>query len=301
MELRELAEADLGDLDGLCRRGLRDAVGPEVLRRLALAEPGLRPELHLGLWDGPRLVGAALGSLRARDDGRQFGGPRLLVVDPAARGRGHGGRLLGELERRLVAAGAEELRVGWIAPNYLWPGLDPRDTAALCMLERRGYARAGEAVNMEVDLGARAWWSPEDDARLAGRGWALRRGSPADADAVGAWVGARFGAPWAWEARLACAASPPSLFLAVRDGVIGGFACHGVSGLAGTFGPTGTAEELRGAGLGTALLLRSLADLRDRGVARAEIGWVGPVAFYSRVAGATISRVFWVFTKRVGA
>lgn len=301
MELRELTAADLPALHDLCRRGLRDEVAPEVLRRLLLAGPDSRPALQLALWDGPRLAGAAVGCLRVDYEGRPVGGPQLLVIGPEQRGRGHGGRLLAELEARLVDAGAAELRVGWLAPNYLWPGLDPRDTAALCLVQRRGYARSGEAINMEVDLAARLWWSPEDDARLAARGWALRRGAPEDADTLGAWVRGRFSAGWEWETRLALAGSPPTAFLAERGGQIGGFACHSVSGLAGTFGPTGTAEELRGAGLGKALLLRCLADLRERGFARVEIGWVGPVGFYSRAAGAVVNRVFWSFTKAPGA
>lgn len=297
MDLRPLTPVDLPALGELCRRGLRDAVTPAVLERTLLAEPGLRPELQLGLWDGPRLVGAALGSLRDAPGGRA-GGPRLLLVAPELRLRGHGSGLLAELERRLIAAGATELRVGGLPPNYLWPGLDPRDTAALCMVERRGYARVRDAVNMEVDLAGRpAWWGPADEARLPA-GWSVRRGEERDSEPLAAWVRERFSELWAWEARAALGQRPATLFLAERDGQIGGFACHSVSGLPGTFGPTGTDEALRGAGLGKALLLRCLADLREQGYERVEIGWVGPIAFYSRAAGAAISRVFWFYSKQ---
>jgi mycothiol synthase len=268
-----------------------------VLERLLLAEPGLRPELQLGLWNGPRLIGAALGSLRDTAGGRA-GGPRLLLVEPELRLRGFGSGLLAELERRLVATGAAELRVGGLPPNYLWPGLDPCDTAALCMLERRGYARTRDAVNMEVDLIARpTWWTPDDAARLPA-GWAIRRGEARDREPLATGVGERFSELWAWEARAALQLRPAALFLAERGGQIGGFACHSVSGLPGTFGPTGTDEALRGAGLGKALLLRCLADLREQGYERVEIGWVGPVAFYSRVADAAISRVCWFYSKQ---
>jgi mycothiol synthase len=297
MDLRPLTPADLPALAELCRRGLRDTVTPAVLERLLLAEPGLRPELQLGLWNGPRLIGAALGSLRDTAGGRA-GGPRLLLVEPELRLRGFGSGLLAELERRLVATGAAELRVGGLPPNYLWPGLDPCDTAALCMLERRGYARTRDAVNMEVDLIARpTWWTPDDAARLPA-GWAIRRGEARDREPLAAWVRAQFGELWVWEAHAALDQRPAAVFLAERAGQIGGFACHSVSGLPGAFGPTGTDEALRGAGLGKALLLRCLADLRERGYQRVEIGWVGPVAFYSRVVGATINRVFWLFTKK---
>jgi predicted N-acetyltransferase YhbS len=297
MDLRPLTPADLPALAELCRRGLRDAVTPAVLERTLLAEPGLRPELQLGLWDGPRLIGAALGSLRDTANGRA-GGPRLLLVEPELRLRGFGSGLLAELERRLVVAGAAELRVGGLPPNYLWPGLDPRDTAALCMLERRGYKRAGEAVNMEVDLTARrAWWTADDEARLPA-GWAIRRAGEQDREPLAAWAREQFSELWAWEVRAALNLQPAAAFVAERDGQLGGFACHSVSGLPGTFGPTGTAKALRGAGLGKALLLRCLADLREQGYERVEIGWVGPIAFYSRVAGAAISRVCWFYSKQ---
>jgi GNAT superfamily N-acetyltransferase len=296
MDLRELTPADLPALVELCQRSLRDQVTHEVMRRSFLAEPGLRPELHLGLWDGLRLVGAALGSLRDSAAGL-VGGLRLLAVAPELRRRGHGGRLLEELERRLSALGVQELRVGRLAPNYLWPGLDPRDTAALCMLERRGYTRAGEAVNMEVDLTTRQWWGADEAATLR-PGWAIRRAEEHDREPLAAWVEERFSSLWAWEVRAALDLSPAAVFVAEREGLIGGFACHSVSGLPGTFGPTGTDELLRGAGLGRALLLRCLADLRERGYERVEIAWVGPVAFYSHVAGAAISRVCWFYHKR---
>jgi len=298
MRLRELAEPDLPALVALCRTGLRDAVTPELLRRLLLAEPDLRPELQIGLWDGARLIGASLGSLRSAGE-ELVGGPRLMLVAPERRGQGHGGRLLGELEQRLLAAGVRELRVGRLAPNYLWPGLDPRDTAALCMLEQRGYTRSGDAVNMDVDLAARVWWPAEAQAALAATGWALRRGDVIDTERLPRWVREHFGALWEWEARLALTSTPASIFLAEREGQIGGFACHSVSGLAGTFGPTGTDAAVRGAGLGKALLLRCLADLRALGFGRVEIGWVGPLGFYSRVAGAAVSRVCWFYSKAV--
>ncbi|HMQ35107.1 MAG TPA: GNAT family N-acetyltransferase, partial [Chloroflexaceae bacterium] len=221
IELRRLMAEDLPALGELCREGLRDVVSPAVLRRTLLDEPGLRPELQLALWDGGRLAGVALGSLRATPDG-PAGGPRLLVVAPELRGRGLGTRLMDELEARLAAAGAAELRVGRMAPNYLWPGLDPRDTAALCMFQRRGYERAGDAVNMSIALAGRRWWGPADEARLAAAGWAVRRATAADGERLAAWVGAQFGELWAWETGAALALSPPAAFLAERGGQIGG-------------------------------------------------------------------------------
>ena len=55
----------------------------------------------------------------------------------------------------------------------------------------------------------------------------------------------------------------------------------------GFFGPTGVDEAARGAGIGHALLLASLLDMRTWAMATRIIGDVGPSAFYERTVGAT--------------
>jgi len=54
----------------------------------------------------------------------------------------------------------------------------------------------------------------------------------------------------------------------------------------GFFGPTGVLPELRGKGIGAALLLRCLESMREMGYAYAVIGGVGPASFYEKVCGA---------------
>ncbi len=288
---------DLPALAQLCHAALRDPVDAATLQRLVLAEPDAVPGYQLALWEGAELIGVALGSVRRKDE-HGFGGLRLLAVHPAWRRRGLGTQLLGELEQRMAAAGLSELRIGGIAPNYLYPGLDVRDTPAYCLLTRQGYTRVGEAINMQVDLAARDW-AAERAAMVLRDGWTVQRACPAEQAAVGAWVQAHWSASWAWEAAYAFTMHEPPIFLALRDGEIGGFACHSVSGLSGTFGPTGTDSALQGQGLGRALLLACLADLRAQGHAHCEIGWVGPISFYARAANATINRVCWQLSKNL--
>ena len=54
------------------------------------------------------------------------------------------------------------------------------------------------------------------------------------------------------------------------------------------FGPTGVREDLRGSGLGAALLFRCLESMREMGYAYAIIGGVGPAEFYEKVCGAFV-------------
>ena len=65
-----------------------------------------------------------------------------------------------------------------------------------------------------------------------------------------------------------------------------GFACYDTSAR-GFFGPTGVDETARGGGIGHALLLASLLDMRAQGYGYAIVGDVGPVDFYVRAVGAT--------------
>jgi mycothiol synthase len=47
------------------------------------------------------------------------------------------------------------------------------------------------------------------------------------------------------------------------------------------------------------LLLRCLADQRATGLERVQIGWVGPLRFYSGVVGARVERVFFRYRKQL--
>lgn len=66
-----------------------------------------------------------------------------------------------------------------------------------------------------------------------------------------------------------------------------GFACYDVSAR-GMFGPVGIREDCQGRGIGRALLLSSLHAMLDEGYAYAVVGWVGPIEFYEKVAGAVL-------------
>jgi mycothiol synthase len=299
MELRELAEADLPALLDFCQRTLPlDQFSLPLLRRHVLEEPNHNPDYQLSLWDGERLAGAMLGGTRAFD-GQTGAWVRLFAVDPAYRGRGLASRLLNELEGRLRAGGLKRLLVGNSVPNYFWPGLDLRYTAALCFLLRSGFQRRGDAVNMQVDLAARSWDTADEEARLAAVGFAVRRLRPADREPFDAWLQAHWSPVWRYEALSSYANDPISTFVATVDERICAFASYNVTTLEHVFGPTGAEPALQGRGLGRVLFHRCMADLQTIGHQTAEICWVGPIAFYARVADAWISRTFWFLEKEL--
>ena len=108
---------------------------------------------------------------------------------------------------------------------------------------------------------------------------------PPELGLVTDWIKERFSVWWASEATVAFSRQPPSCFVAVKDGKLIGFACYDATAR-GFFGPTGVDEAARGDGVGHALLLASLLDMRAQGYGYGIIGGAGPVDFYVRSVGA---------------
>ncbi|MFL6116439.1 MAG: GNAT family N-acetyltransferase [Catenulispora sp.] len=284
-----------------------DLPGLRALAREALVYDADAAAVVDLLWaaaaDGCRVVaedsGFALGSLRPARAGRPATGHvDLLVVAADRRGRGVGRALLAEVEQRLIAAGAERLCIRGNPPAYAWPGIDIRYTPATCLAESAGYERLPDTNSMLVDLSNPELETEAGEQRLADLGIEVRRGVPEDAEALRAWVAEEFGGSWPEECAMALRNGPPTVHVAVRNGEFLGFAAHGAQRVP-VFGPMGTGAAARGLGIGAVLLRRCLADQRAAGVAMAEIGWVGPVRFYSRAVGARLGRVFRAYEKAV--
>ena len=108
----------------------------------------------------------------------------------------------------------------------------------------------------------------------------------AEYDLVVDWVKTQFGPGWASEARAALIQRPAGIYIALDDAALIGFCCHNATAL-GFVGPIGVAESCRGRGVGAALLLSCLYDMRAMGYAYAVAGAVGAPDFFRRVAGAT--------------
>jgi GNAT superfamily N-acetyltransferase len=121
----------------------------------------------------------------------------------------------------------------------------------------------------------------EAEARVAAAGIVVRRAIPPERHIVLDWIVANFHETWASEAALGLSQMPVTVWLAVRDGELLGFACHDTSAK-GFFGPTGVAEAARGKGIGEALLIATLKGMREAGYGYAVIGDPGPVEFYKK-------------------
>lgn len=120
------------------------------------------------------------------------------------------------------------------------------------------------------------------------QGVKIKRAMGLDRTQILAFIGKAFPNDVAWvdEAATTLACCPTRCVIAVKDEQVIGFACWDTTAK-DYFGPIGVAEDWRGTGVGTALLLRTLAYMRDEGYVYAVIGWVGEASrFYEKTVGA---------------
>jgi len=202
---------------------------------------------------------------------------RVLIVDRGARRQGIGSALLADAERRGVSV------IGAEPGNYFTPGVLEAEAG---FFGKRGYGETAETWNLFASTTAP---HPGPLPARAGRG---------DSERILEFIEEHFGRIWRFEAAKAFDVDTPTLFITEEDGAITGFAAHDVNnrGL-GFFGPTGVAESMRGRGLGCALLLASLADLRRLGYARAVIPWTDALDFYRKCSGAEAAHRFLRYAK----
>lgn len=281
-----------------------DHVG-HVLEEKLLGGNGSRPGATLVAWDGAEPAGVIAMA------GRWI---KVFAVDPARRGTGVGSRLL-DLAGTWVRTrgGGGKLRMMDHPGNYLSPGLDVREVAGRAWLERHGFRVCSENLNLRVPLDGNPKVTDERAAALDERahraGYQIRRVRLGERELLLRLCAEAFAPAWAFELGRAFELDPPAVFAAYNlsasvGGAVGGgqpvaFAAHDAnnSGL-GWFGPAGTLTAHRGHGLGEALLIHCLLDVRGRpdgGV----IAWIGPREFYEKAAGAVEDRRFVVLEEAV--
>lgn len=221
--------------------------------------------------------------------GRRVGFVQLVAVRPESRRRGVGAALVREVMAWADANGATAMAAGGAAPFYLWPGVDLHATPALCLFESLGFTPTGSALNMSFPTAHRA---------PTPAGVELRRALEEADVAAGLAFVERHWPNWVAEARRAV--DHGTCHLAVAEGTadIIGFGCHSVNRL-GWLGPMGTDPDRRHGGTGNALLGAIATDLMAAGLSTVEVSWVGPVRFYAKAAGATVSRTFRTLSRRL--
>lgn len=122
---------------------------------------------------------------------------------------------------------------------------------------------------------------------MEANGILVRRAEPFEITPVRSFIERTFSVAWADEISVGFANKPVSVYIAVVEQEIVGFAAYERT-RRDFFGPTGVIENMQGRGVGKALLLASLWGLREMGYVYGIIGRAGPVEFYERAVGAIV-------------
>lgn len=123
--------------------------------------------------------------------------------------------------------------------------------------------------------------------RMAEGGIIIRRAQPFEITQVRTFVEKHFSVAWSDEISVGFANKPVSIYLAVLEKQIVGFAAYECTRKT-LFGPIGVAGLARGRGVGRAMLIASLWGLKELGYVYGIIGGVGPIEFYEKAVGAIV-------------
>lgn len=299
IEYTELTEQNLEAVHALSNKNLDyDSVPLDIFRYKTLGDRDFDPAMTVVALSDGQPCGYMMGIARKKDEGVSAA-IKCFAVDAACRNSGIASEMLSRIETEAKSRGAGSLAVGFTRPNYLVPGVDPRYTVAAAFLLRRGFQKGGEAFNMDVDLSTSDWSTAEIEARLAKDNTISRRLRPDEKERLREWMQADgFSEGWQYQVLRAADQDPVAVFIAEKEGEIVAFSCYdGVR--PGWFGPMGTTGNLRGGGIGTVTFLQCLQSMKAVGYKVCEINSVGPLYFYSKVANAVVSRLFWQFSKKL--
>lgn len=117
----------------------------------------------------------------------------------------------------------------------------------------------------------------------------IRRTLAPDIHLVKKFIRTHFSLAWESEASVGLTKTNSTCFIAIKDAEIIGFACYDATAK-GYFGPTGVHEFFRNFGIGSKLLLKTLAAMYDSGYGYAIIGGVGGSLpdYYKKVCNAIL-------------
>ncbi|MGV3772177.1 MAG: GNAT family N-acetyltransferase [Verrucomicrobiales bacterium] len=302
MELRLLQKSDSHPMLQVWNEAvLWDPLSPELLEEKVWSDPDFDPNLALVIEEKGKMAGWCMGVAREQKAGR-IGYIKLVAIAMEYQSRGFGSAALDRLERQLFERGAREIRPFESNPNYLVPGLDPRYTKCMIMLEKRGYQRFSETYNLEALLHQTRFDTAKEETALLHDNIAIQQAEAKDKPAVEALLREQW-APWLHEVSQSYRYDPPRIHLAVdktpgKQERVAGFAAYdGNNAGMGCFGPMGTHPDFRGKGIGGVLLKRCLRDIKAQGHEKAIIPWVGPMRFYAREVNALITRTFFRYRK----
>lgn len=309
--MAEITGFRVGDAEAVvelwCRSAPADAITLKRFRNLVLLDANFDPEGLRLAWEGERLVGAAYAVRRqvamvGDDLEPQRGWLSFFFVDPEARGRGVGTKLLRDALAWLRGHGRTEVYFASYTPNYILPGLDRKAyPEAAGLLTKLGFTTLYQAAAMDMSLVGYATPPRVHERAAALRAAGYSFGTPTDDELVSLVriANEHFNPDWGRAIREAVIAGLPLDRIVVArasEGELVGWAMFAAyEQMVERFGPFGVVPDRRGTGLGEVLLHLTLTRMRALGAHSAWFLWAGeesPAGHLYRKAGFTTTRHF---------
>ncbi|WP_147372181.1 GNAT family N-acetyltransferase [Mariniphaga sediminis] len=275
-----------------------DFISEEVLEEKLTGDPGWNPKSTFVTQKEGRVAGFMQGVYR-NVRGVRYGYIKLMAVEKESRKQGIARAMYLQLEDYFERNKVDAVRIYDVPLNYFMPGIDPRYTAAVCFAERMGFVRNGDTSNLDIDLQHQNWSEQTKIEELKAQQIEVSRATEADRAEITELLGTDWHL-WQYEVDRAIESSPPSLHIARLNGKVLAFAAHNANNKGtGWFGPMLTHNDMRGKGIGGVLLKLCLQDMKNEGLEKSIIPWVGPIPFYAHQANAKVARVFWRYEKKL--
>lgn len=281
----------------LCNESMAfDQLNELLLREKIYEDPDYDPALIFTAKDADVPKGFMMGIIR-KIRGETIGYIKLMAVKPSERRKGIASAMYRQLETLFLEQSVQKVRIYDAPFNYFLPGIDPRYTPAVSFAEKLGFKRFADTSNMTVSLQNQDFSTKRQEEKLGEEGIQIMRADRHESEEIMGFIDQYFPL-WRTEVSNAFRSHPISLHIARLNGVVRAFSAHNGNNFeTGWFGPMGTHPDLRGKGMGSILLKRCLQDMKDWGLAKSIIPWVGPIPFYSHYVNAVVDRVFWRYEK----
>lgn len=298
LQTRPIQENDLPQLVSLFNNEYQyDQIDEEILYEKIFLEPSFSTELNIKVIEDGRIIGFSSGLVREVQN-KKIGWIKLFVIEDFGSLSRKIVDFFKYMENRLIENHAQVIRIFDSFPNYLTPGVDPRYTHIITLLDGHGYHKRRDNVNMTVNLETQDFTTQDKEKKLLEEhGIQIKRIEKEELEMLFQFIEKNFPL-WIYEVRNSSRLDPIAIHIAKKDRSIIAFSAYnGNNKKFGWFGPMGTDISFRGKGIGSLLLKRCLRDMKDQGYKTAIIPWVGPIGFYYREVRARVSRVFWNYEK----
>ena len=274
-----------------------DKITKEILNEKIFLEENFDSDLNFIVKHHNRLAGFASGIIREIGQ-EKVGWIKLLATIDQKKMGSILETSFHRIKSRLIQKGATKIHFWDTFPNYFTPGIYPRYTSLITLLEKKNCKRRRDNVNMSTDLMLQDFNTANNEKLLYKKyNIAIKRALGHYHKKVLDMIIKNF-PNWQGEIGIAFTKKLIPLHIAAKDNKVIAFATHSCNNIGKAwFGPMGKTEKTRSKGIGEILLKRCLQDLKEAGYSKAIIPCAGLIGFYFTKCNAEVSQTFWNYLK----